>query len=82
MRIQNITHYQSADIKSRLSREKQKLDVALKSLAQDTYEPLQSGPRNDLISAVKKRIVSGFYNSDTVIDDLGDSFAKALNQTS
>ena len=81
MRIQTIAHYQSVDVKSKLLKEKQRSDASSKTIPQDTYEPRQSTPRNDLINAVKKRITPGFYNTDTVLEDLGDSFAKALNPT-
>ncbi len=37
--------------------------------------------RTTLISLIKDRIKSGFYNSEAVIDDLGHGFAQALDQT-
>jgi anti-sigma28 factor (negative regulator of flagellin synthesis) len=79
MRIQSLAHYQSIDIKSRVLKEKPRIDSLSKNI-QDTYEPFQPEARGDLIKAIKKRISSGFYNTDTVLEDLGDSFAKALNQ--
>ena len=69
MRIQTIANYQSMDVKSKLLKEKQRSDAPSKTISQDTFEPRQSAPRNDLINAVKKRIISGFYNTDTVLDD-------------
>jgi hypothetical protein len=81
MRIQNIAQYQSSDIKSRISREKPRIDVVSKDLPKDTYESSQSVVREDLLNTIKKRISAGFYNTEIVLEDLSDSFAKALNQT-
>ncbi|MBD3320409.1 MAG: hypothetical protein GF350_04855 [Chitinivibrionales bacterium] len=39
-----------------------------------------SSVRDDLINSVKSRIKNGYYNSDMVVDDLSDSFARVLNQ--
>jgi hypothetical protein len=36
--------------------------------------------RVDLIRRVKARMRSGYYNTDEVVDDLSDSFAKAFDQ--
>ena len=47
----------------------------------DTYESSQTEVRQDLLNTVKKRISTGFYGTEIVLDDLSDSFAKALNQT-
>jgi hypothetical protein len=81
MRIQNIAQYQSLDNKSRISREKPRIDVVSKDMPKDTYESSQSVVREDLLNTIKKRISAGFYNTEIVLEDLSDSFAKALNQT-
>ena len=81
MRIQNIAQYQSLDNKSRISREKPRIDVVSKDPPKDTYESSQSVVREDLLNTIKKRISAGFYNTEIVLEDLSDSFAKALNQT-
>ena len=70
---------------------KQARNIAPKTKTADTYEtsgadapnqqPSSSEIRKDLIKTVKKRIGSGFYNSKDVLDDLSNSFAKALQQT-
>jgi hypothetical protein len=36
--------------------------------------------RLELLRRIKKRVKSGFYNSDAVIDDIGHGFAQALDQ--
>jgi hypothetical protein len=41
----------------------------------------QNSARTELLSKIKKRINSGFYNSEAVIEDLGHGFAQALDQT-
>ncbi|MBN1307248.1 MAG: hypothetical protein JXA18_04990 [Chitinispirillaceae bacterium] len=43
------------------------------------YQPDPS--RKKLLDSIKRRIEAGFYNSETVIDDLGHGFAQALDQT-
>ena len=35
--------------------------------------------RYDLIASIKKKIKLGYYNSQAVLEDLSDSFAKAMN---
>ncbi len=37
--------------------------------------------RTELLEAVRKRLESGYYDSDRVLDDLSDSFAQALDQS-
>ena len=69
------------DNKSRISREKPRIDVVSKDMPKDTYESSQSVVREDLLNTIKKRISAGFYNTEIVLEDLSDSFAKALNQT-
>jgi hypothetical protein len=90
MLVQNIALYQSVDIKSRIMAAKPVKNIVSKTASTDTYEasgangqgrPPPSAIREDLINTVKKRIGSGFYNSKDVLEDLSNSFAKALNQT-
>jgi hypothetical protein len=81
MRIQNIAQYQSIDVKPRISKEKYRVEGMPKEAPKDTYESSQTEVRQDLLNTVKKRISAGFYNTEIVLDDLSDSFAKALNQT-
>jgi hypothetical protein len=35
--------------------------------------------RSELLATIKRRIKSGFYNSESVIDDLGHCFAQAVD---
>jgi hypothetical protein len=42
---------------------------------------LLSPERLELLRSIKQRIKTGFYNSDAVVDDIGHSFAQALDQT-
>jgi hypothetical protein len=61
---------------------------------QDCMHPLQKLPskvkmtapphdptRLELLASIKKRIKSGFYNSEMVLEDLSDGFAQALDPT-
>jgi anti-sigma28 factor (negative regulator of flagellin synthesis) len=57
---------------------KQRL-IAVPETETDSYEPAAPLIRKDLIASIKSRIKDGFYNTEEVIDDLSDSFAKAFN---
>jgi hypothetical protein len=51
--------------------------------AVDSYEP--SGlpvveDRNAMLSSIRSRIKNGYYNSEEVVDDLSNSFAKVLDK--
>jgi hypothetical protein len=90
MIINNITRYHASDLKPKAFA-KPITNAGSRAAPHDTYE--SSGPdrlerpspsfeaRGDLIRTVKKRIQSGYYNSKDVLDDLSNSFAKALHQT-
>lgn len=41
----------------------------------------ESDLRSELLLKIKKKIASGFYNSDAVIDDIGYGFAQALDHS-
>ena len=46
----------------------------------DSYEPAPADPKRlELLETIKKRIKSGFYNSDEVNEDLGHSLAKIFD---
>jgi hypothetical protein len=64
--------------------QKARIQSASVPLPKDQYEPageVASGEdRSDLLSAVRKRIKSGYYNSEEVNEDLGDSFAKIFEK--
>ena len=51
----------------------------------NTYEPSARPQKiediNKLLSAVKQRIKSGYYNSEDVINDLGESFANIFDKS-
>lgn len=47
---------------------------------EDTFEPSNSvKDRSRLIELVKRKIKSGYYNSEAVNEQLADSFAKAFD---
>jgi hypothetical protein len=86
MIIHAISQYQSSTPKAKSLPGKPGNNAVSKSAPMDTYESSRTGAqatgiREDLIKAVKKRIGSGFYNSRDVLEDLSNSFAKALQQT-
>lgn len=46
----------------------------------DTYEStLETSEKTHHLSQVKKKIKSGYYNTNEVIDDLSEMFAKIFN---
>jgi hypothetical protein len=93
MIINNSIRYQSIDYKSKVLNKKTAFDAVSKPARSDSYEPSASAAaetknkpfrtdiRQDLINTVKKRIDKGFYNSADVMEDLSNSFAKALQQS-
>jgi|GEM_PF-4125834 len=47
-----------------------------------TVHPSQNNTfRSELVEAIRKKVKSGYYNSDSVIDDIGYGFASALDQS-
>lgn len=46
----------------------------------DTFEPSGASERTELLQEIKKKINTGFYNSEKVADDLSYGFANVLNQ--
>ncbi len=90
MIIHAISRYQASDIKAREAAVKPYRNQISKTPPKDTYEASgadvrekvsASDVRKDLLKTVKRRIGTGFYNSKDVLEDLSNSFAKALHQT-
>ena len=81
MNIQGIQNCTSYDMKLRLSKQKApKVDIVSSGkVKKDTYEPAKTDERKKLLASVKKKIKSGYYNSDEVAEDLSESFAKVFN---
>jgi anti-sigma28 factor (negative regulator of flagellin synthesis) len=81
MIIQGINQYQKLEAKYKASKEKSRISRDSQVVPKDSFEPSHKKLeiRQDLVSAVKKKIRLGYYSSETVLDDLSDSFAKALN---
>jgi len=83
MIIQGINQYQQNEANFQASkREKPKSGSAVFSMPKDnvSISPKKPEIRESLVSSVKKKIDLGFYNSQSVIDQLSDSFAQAMNQ--
>lgn len=81
MNIQGIQNYTSYDMKLKLSKQKTtKVDILSSGkVNKDTYEPAKVDERKKLLASIKKKIKSGYYNSDEVSEDLSESFAKVFN---
>ncbi|HON10410.1 MAG TPA: hypothetical protein PLE24_06040 [Chitinispirillaceae bacterium] len=84
MRIQGTGHLASLESKTRLSPKKSIKENPNKekfSLV-DTVEIRNTGIiRTDLLEEIKKKIKSGFYNSESVLEDLSHGFAKTMDQS-
>lgn len=46
----------------------------------DSFQPSAAPERTELLSQVRKKIGSGYYNSDSVLDDLSHGFADVFNK--
>jgi len=81
MIIQGINQYQKLEARFKASKEKQRTGQSIQVMPKDTFEPAHRKPdiREDLVNTVKKKVRLGYYSSETVLDDLSNSFAKALN---
>jgi hypothetical protein len=81
MIIQGINQYQNLEAKYKASKGKPRISQDSKVVPKDTFEPSHRKLeiRQDLVDAVKTKIRRGYYSSETVLDDLSNSFAKALN---
>jgi hypothetical protein len=83
MMIQNINPYKQQGQPSKVRPVKAGPNTpSFAQVLKDTYEPAKPQIREDLVNAIKKKIHLGYYNSQTVLDDLSSSFAKAMNASS
>lgn len=84
MRIQQIQQAYSFNTQFREQKRKGEFGEEGKKkppVIKDTYESSQKPrDRKKLIADVKKRIQSGYYNSEEVTEDLSESFAKAFDK--
>jgi hypothetical protein len=84
MFIHAINQYQQIEKTFKASKMKPNAGTAVFSVPtpKDSFEPVhkKNEVRQDLIGVVKKKISLGYYNSPSVLDQLSDSFAKAMNQ--
>jgi len=80
--IRQITSYESR-LKSIKDKEKPAPQASSQTGNIDKYEPEPMSPeeRAAFLSSIKKKIKSGYYNSDAVSEDLSHTFARALDQT-
>lgn len=84
MNVQGLGHIQNAETRSANTSKAKALKSGAKKppfSISDTVEISSSAKeRNELILQVKKKIKSGYYSSDLVIEDLSHGFAKIMNQ--
>ena len=80
MVIQGILQYQQRETAYKAFKPKPGTSRDPQRIPKDTFEPAHKKfeIRRDLVDTVKKKISRGYYNSETVLDDLSNSFAKAL----
>lgn len=82
MNIQSIQNYHTFNMKQKLSkRETAVKNVSTENSVKDTYKPAESGDRSKLLASVKKKIKSGYYKSNEVVEDLSETFAKIFDKT-
>jgi DNA-nicking Smr family endonuclease len=81
MIIQGILQYQQREVAYKALKTKPRTSQDVQRIPQDTFEPAHKKPeiRQELVNTVKRKISRGYYSSETVLDDLGNSFARALN---
>ena len=82
MNIHGIDAYHAYSMKTKLSK-KQAASKGLSSgkRREDTYEPSATDDREKLLASIKKKIKTGYYDSEEVVEDLSESFAKIFNTT-
>jgi len=81
MNIEHIQSFRAYETHSRLSRQKAKAQPASTREIKDSYQPSgkDEADRSKFLASIRKKIKSGFYNREEVIEDLGDSFAKVFD---
>lgn len=84
MRVQGLgLHKGGAPCALLAQRRKSGLDTGDEPTHSDSTVPSSQNNtfRTELVEAIKKKVKSGYYNSDSVIDDIGYGFARALDQS-
>jgi hypothetical protein len=81
MIIQGINQYQKLEAKYKASKLRPSSSQNAQAIPKDTFEPTHKKItiREDLVNSVRNKIRLGYYSSETVLDDLSNSFAQALN---
>jgi hypothetical protein len=82
MIIQGINQYRQLEASFKASKMKPKASTAVFTVPKDKIEIAPKKPeiRESLVNNVRKKVDLGFYNSPSVIEQLSDSFAQAMNQ--
>ncbi len=82
MNIQPINQYQQMQAAFKAAKSKPAAGAPVFSIPKDSVKVTSKKPeiRESLVNSVKKKITTGFYDSPSVLEELGNSFAKAMNQ--
>ncbi len=82
MNIEHIQNFRTYEANAKLSQRKDSLKPSARRRVEDTYQGAASDVEIDKtkIDSIRKRIQSGFYNSNEVNEDLTESFAKIFKQ--
>lgn len=82
MNIQGIQNYSELFSKTKINGKNRQHSkgTSLSSSIKDTYETTTETSRAGMLASIKKKIKSGYYNSDEVAEDLSHSFAKLFDK--
>jgi anti-sigma28 factor (negative regulator of flagellin synthesis) len=86
MIIQNLQNTFQIDVKRAIKSDpkRQKDDTEKQVTSQESSSSVSERTpeeRQALLASIKNKIKKGFYNSDSVLEDLSHGFASALDQT-
>lgn len=86
MIVQNLQNTFQMEVKRTLKPElrRQKGDAGKQIVSQSSTQSASgqsTEERQALLASIKRKIKKGFYNSDSVLEDLSHGFASALDQT-
>ncbi|MBD3392497.1 MAG: hypothetical protein GF418_10470 [Chitinivibrionales bacterium] len=83
MHIEHIQGLKAYDIEARTARQKSRpVAPASRRKTQDSYEPSSTRETDQTrkLADIRRKVRSGYYSSDEVTDDLGESFAKVFDK--
>jgi hypothetical protein len=82
MIIQGVQQYQACSTNTRsLKKQTAGINVIKDIRKDDSYKAEKPIERKSYLDAIKKKIKSGYYNSEEVAEDLSQSFAQVFDST-